>query len=126
MSHRASSYALEVLQEDRNLPPGARAVLFALAARANIRSSKTYTGGWLARTTGMDRANVSRHIARLEAAGYVSVQHRDGRSSIVGFPVLGFVAQADETQPPPTGRRDEQGQFHPSFCGCPWCLEQTG
>jgi hypothetical protein len=92
--------------------------------RANIRTSTTYTGEWLQRATGLTRSSIWRALTVLSTKGYVYVEHRAGRASIVAFPIQGFVTGVEA--PPGPGRYDESGQFHPSICGCLWCQEQTG
>lgn len=121
MSHRASSYALKVCRDDPNLTSGERAVLYAVAAAANVRTSRTFTGDWLCEATGLTSSQLWRVFKVLTARGYVSLEHRPGKSSVVGFPVFGFIAEAELG-----GRTDAGGQWHPAFCGCPDCLEATG
>lgn len=123
MSHRTAKYAIELLEQDATLPSGARKVFMATSIRANIRTSATMTGEWLCRATGMDRGNVWRALGELVDRGYIVLRHRPGKASIVTFPIAGYVAEAAG---PSAGRTDDQGQFHPFFCACPWCEEQTG
>lgn len=116
MSHRCSCYALDVLEQDRTLPSGARTVLLLVAARANLKTSATYTGEWLQHASGLTRSQVWRVFKLLTARGYIALQHRPGKSSVVGFPVFGFIGAVEHH-----GRTDDGGQWHPAFCGCDWC-----
>jgi hypothetical protein len=94
MSHRTDKYVLEILDRDQTLTSGERNVLSVTS------------------------------LTVLSTKGYVYVEHRAGRASIVAFPIQGFVTGVEA--PPGPGRYDESGQFHPSICGCLWCQEQTG
>jgi hypothetical protein len=123
VSHRTAKYAIELLEQDDTLPSGARKVFMAMSIRANVRTSATMTGEWLCRATGLVPANVTRALNVLVDRGYIVLRHRPGKASIVTFPIAGYLADtAGETG----GRTDDQGQFHPFFCACLWCQEQTG
>lgn len=124
MSHRTDRYVLDILERDPSLTTGERSVLMATSMRANIRTSTTYTGEWLRHATGLTRSSIWRALTVLSQRGYVYVDHRAGRASVVAFPIQGFVHGVEA--PPGPGRVDDGGQFHPSICGCDWCQEQTG
>lgn len=127
MSHRTDRYVLDILDSDRelNMPDGARKVLMAASLRANVKTSQTYTGEWLHRVAGLkSRSSMWRALTYLSRRGYIHVKHRDGKSSIVTFPVQGFVVEVEA--PERGGRTDEGGQWHPAICACLECREATG
>lgn len=124
MSIKASTYAVELLERDAELPQGARTVLLCLAARANATTHVTFTGGWLCKAARMTDRNVHRNVHRLVESGYIAVTVRKGLASVVRFPfAAALVAVPDAIGDPPGSRRDSQGQMHPRICGCPECLQ---
>lgn len=96
-------------------------MLLLVAARANVKTSSTYTGEWLERSAGLTRSQMWRVLKQLTERGYISLQHRPGKASVVGFPVFGFIGAVEHK-----GRTDEQGQWHPAFCACEWCRDDGG
>jgi len=121
VSIAASKYALTVLEADAELGQGARAVLLALSIRANVNTHDTFTGGWLCRAAGMNERNVRRNVHRLAELGLIAVNRRDGKSSVIRFPLGAALTIAPRASG--AGRTDENGAFHPGICACPDCAE---
>lgn len=92
MSIRASEYARATLETDPPIGTTPRLVLMLLAERANSRTGQTYTGGWLVNAAGVHPGNVRRALRELETHGLITVRHRPGKASVVGFPVVGMLS----------------------------------
>lgn len=72
-------------------PAGGRAVLFALAIRANVNCGIAIGGDWLKDTVGLSPGHIRRYIHAYADAGIVAVTHRDGGPLLVRFPTAGVV-----------------------------------
>jgi DNA-binding transcriptional ArsR family regulator len=97
MSWQAVSYAVAVLDDDTELPAGARCVLLVIAEKANRVHGTTWpTAETIGRTCGMSAAQVRRHVAALVARGYIDVERRPGTSNRYRFPLMGSVDEAPE------------------------------
>lgn len=107
MSWQACQYARAVLEDDDQLPHGARLVLMLLAERANRDSGQTYTGGWLCRAARMHPSSVRRSLYELADAGLIALHNRPGKATTVRFPLAGAIS---------TPRADERAvvEMHPA------------
>lgn len=79
------------------LDTSARLVAFAIASYADASGHATPSSRQLAACTGLHPETIAKAIRRLEAAGIVSVQRRDRRTSRYRFPV-GHLATATDAQ----------------------------
>lgn len=124
MSNKALNYVMELLEQTSpiDVPPGARAVLWPAADRAHRATGQTYAGQWLSRAAGLSPGSVRRYLHDFERRGWIRLDYANGTALRITFPVVAGL----ELAPPNTGRIDEQGAFHPSFCACPECVSGDG